>query len=230
MVPFTVCEAIHQGPLASVTAGGVHQLEMHQQGLLEFRAHTKRIIRDCLERDEVLHAVQHAHALGVNDNRLHILREDLVTLDRLGTGIVQSIGTWSRHFGHLAVDVDKSVVCRDNGLSPRAVFIWIGRDMVERIQTESEALSTGNPYAAGESSRNFQAYGSSLQTLPSTHNFAQKVSPSPLVSLAMASQKFKVSDVLHAGPPPTWYDPQIAKAGIAAIRRGIPCGGGDKRV
>jgi hypothetical protein len=211
---------------------------MHQQELLEFRVQTKKTIHECLARDEVLDAVQHAHALGVNDGRLTLLREDLATLDQLGTSLVRAIGVWSRRFGHLACDIEKSPESQYHGIRPRAVFVWMGRDVVERIQTESEALSSGNPNAVGDWEVTPENLGSEIKDgnmpTPGAPGFRKampdKFIPPPLVSLAMVSQKFEVSDVLHEGPPPNWYQPRIAKAGIAAIRRGIPCGGGDKRI
>jgi len=228
-----VCENIRQASLSSVTAGSVYQLEMHLQELLDYREETKQLIQQCLTREEVLEAVQHAHALGVNDTRLNLLREDLVALDRLGTNLVRAIGVWSRRFGHLAVDSDKSPGCRERGMQPHAVFVWIGRDMVERIQTESEAVSSGNVHTIGGmqlSQEGSVSDGSVQRPLSSGKAKPGKFISAPLVSMAMVSQKFAVSEVLHEGPPPNWYHPRIAKAGIAAIRRGVPCGGGDKRL
>jgi len=230
-IPVDIREAMQRGPFTSVTADSVYRLEMHQQELLEYRAATRSIILDCMEREVLSKAVQQAHVLGVNDKRLAMLRDNLTALDQIGTCLVRAIGTWSRRFGHLAVDVSKVPSIAAGGVRPRAVFQWIGRDVVEWIQTEAEAIASGHPWGdsaqpatketSREAPRRSQIGGRGEPSL--------KMASSPLVSLAMSGQRFKVGDVLHEGPPPTWYHPRVAKAGIQAIRRGIPCGGGEKR-
>jgi hypothetical protein len=242
LIPLDIRSEICDGPFMAMTADSVYRLEMHQTELLEFRHATRRIINECLEHDRILEAVHHSHALGVNDSRLSSLREYLVVLDRLGTSLVRAIGVWSRRFGHLVVDISKLSVPRSGIPKPRAVFVWKGHDMVERIQTVSDALSAGSPQLLADAMTEQDS-----QTRDVLMNAGAKVhgqrgaagmkakdkkaasATSPLVSLAMVSQKFSVNDVLHEGPPPTWYRPRIAKAGIAAIKRGTPCGGGDKR-
>jgi len=242
LIPPDVQTEIFDGPFMAMTADSVYRLEMHQKELVDFRLATKRIIHDCLKHDEILEDVQHSHALGVNDNRLSSLREHLLVLDRLGSGLVRAIGVWSRRFGHLVVDAQK-LSRRSGSLKPRAVFVWKGRDMIERIQTVSDAISSGSPQLLADAAaeRELQSgdfnmnagvklNGQRSSAAPKDKERKAASSISPLVSLAMVSQKFSVNDVLHEGPPPTWYHPRIARAGIAAIRRGIPCGGGDKRV
>lgn len=228
---------INDGPFMAMTADSVYRLEMHQKELLEFRLSTKRIIHDCLEHDAIFEVVQNSHALGINDSRLSSLRDSLVVLDRLGTSLVRAIGVWSRRFGHLVVDMTK-LPFREGQPKPRAVFVWKGHDMVEHIQTVSDALSAGSPYLEEQenptsnapTNAGVKSNGRRGSAVSKEKDKRMASASSPLVSLAMVSQKFSVNDVLHEGPPPTWYHPRIARAGIAAIRRGIPCGGGDKRI
>eukprot|EP00435_Cladocopium_sp_Y103_P036565 s1049_g9.t1 len=46
-----------------------------------------------------------------------------------------------------------------------------------------------------------------------------------LAAATVAAQNFKVADVLFEGPAPSWYRPTVARAGIKALKRGLPCGG-----
>lgn len=254
-VAIMVREEMRAGPFASITPDSVYRLEMHLHELLEFRIETKRIVFEWLRREAVLDAVKRAHALALNDARLGELREDLSELDRLSVSIVRMCGAWSRRFGHLAVDVTKLTVSLGDGPTPHAAFLWAGRDVVERVQTETEALCAGRPFIGdfagggekeaggncGNPGESVGGLGSWLEKggraplMPETGALSASQSPSsrplaPLVSSVITHQRFKVSDVLHDGPSPPWYHPRIARAGIKAMRRGVPCGGRDKRL
>eukprot|EP00747_Dinoflagellata_sp_TGD_P080603 gnl/TRDRNA2_/TRDRNA2_160969_c1_seq1.p1 gnl/TRDRNA2_/TRDRNA2_160969_c1~~gnl/TRDRNA2_/TRDRNA2_160969_c1_seq1.p1 ORF type:complete len:593 (+),score=95.28 gnl/TRDRNA2_/TRDRNA2_160969_c1_seq1:42-1781(+) len=216
--PARVRQAVKAGPLATVTPESAYQLERHLKELITFGCETRQLICAWLDREEVLKAVCQAHAVCVNDDRLAELKSDLVKLDKLGTAMLNSIDRWARKFGHLAVDVTK-VPHLPADRPPPTIFVWGGRDCVERIQSESDALSRGEPQllAAAGDMLQANAFGSAVKF------------PSPLVCSAMAAQKFAVNDVLNDGPPPQWYRSEVAEAGIQAVKRGRPCGGGDRR-
>eukprot|EP00930_Biecheleria_cincta_P002815 TRINITY_DN1037_c0_g2_i1.p1 TRINITY_DN1037_c0_g2~~TRINITY_DN1037_c0_g2_i1.p1 ORF type:complete len:937 (+),score=181.82 TRINITY_DN1037_c0_g2_i1:107-2917(+) len=265
--PLEVRTAITQGPLSSTTPDSLYRLQAHLQELHNFEKDTKHIITDWLQRAKLLESICSTHALGVNDARLGSLRTDLVQLDHLSSTIVRNIGNWCRRFHHLVVDNSRDPSAVPSTLKPRAVFIWGGRDCIERIQTDSDKLSHGDlsgislalglrsaPKGGSEEldgeetesgteqedswSQRLTDWGfASASGAPSGRAAnavkAQKahgVPPSPLIAATVASHNFEVTDVLFEGPAPSWYRESVAKAGIKALRRGQPCGGGDKRL
>jgi len=243
-VPAAVCEHMHSGPMSLASPHSLHHLERHLKELLEFEAATSRIISGWLQREALIEKVKGTHVLGYNDARLGHLRADFGRLDRLSVGLVRLVGTWCQRFGHLAVDATRLPVSRplEPGQKLRAVFVWGGRDVVERIHSDADFLARGDLQQLGRGAVVRAAVGQAVlpdvddPSLQLSASGAASASPlveapqTPLVLAAAVSRKPTVSEVLHEGPPPPWYSPQVARAGINALRRGQPCGGGERRL
>jgi hypothetical protein len=132
--------AMTDGALSRVSPESVHRLEVHLRELMEFRTETQNLIGLWVERGQLLESVRGSHALGVNDARLVALRADLQRLSQLSTLIVRAIHSWSRRFGHLVVDNSQAVPGKPK---PVCMFVWQGRDCVERVHGDAEALARG---------------------------------------------------------------------------------------
>eukprot|EP00927_Polykrikos_kofoidii_P016984 TRINITY_DN17715_c0_g2_i1.p1 TRINITY_DN17715_c0_g2~~TRINITY_DN17715_c0_g2_i1.p1 ORF type:complete len:840 (-),score=177.97 TRINITY_DN17715_c0_g2_i1:136-2307(-) len=241
-IPVAVRDAIEHGPFATVTPGSLYQLEMHLKELIAYHLRTRSIITDWLERETLLETIKHAHALGVNDGRLEKLMGDLRRLEDVSKALLSACGAWSRRFGPMAVDVTKVQHLSLGGALPRAIFVWAGRDMAERIQSDSHALSRGDSHLAGvngvvarpgsrrQASQDERKHRQSVVSGSGAAAVSARRRPCPLVASALMAQRYGPTDVLHQGPPPPWYSQQVAEAGIKAIRRGVMCGGGEKRL
>jgi len=251
-IPLSVRESVAEASLASVTPHSLVRLRRHHKELLQYEAETKRIVSGCVSREALMDVIRCAHALGVNDARLGTLKADLVKLDRLSTDLVRAIGVWSRRFPHLCVDETKlpGGILSPGGAKRRGIFVWGGRDCIERVQSDSDALSRGevhvleaasSPEMPAElevaSSGDVGGAGAGMSDWIADKNAVGEmgnsaagklptttgVKPCPLVSSAMASQEWTINDVLHNGPPPAWYRNRTARAGIKALRRGGQC-------
>eukprot|EP00931_Biecheleriopsis_adriatica_P011311 TRINITY_DN11238_c0_g2_i1.p1 TRINITY_DN11238_c0_g2~~TRINITY_DN11238_c0_g2_i1.p1 ORF type:complete len:993 (+),score=195.92 TRINITY_DN11238_c0_g2_i1:65-3043(+) len=256
-IPFELRKALSDGPLTAATPDSLYRLKAHFQELQNYEAATKKLIKDWLQRDMLLEAICGMHALGVNDARLVTLRADLQKLDQLSTRLVRDIGHWCRRFADLIVDPARDHSAIASSAKPRPIFIWGGRDAIERIQSDADRLSRGDltiiqpltgeqevaDVAGADTEADEQDDWSQRLTdwgfarAPSGRAAnavkAQKALPKPSCPLAaatVAGQNFKVADVLFEGPAPSWYRESVAKAGIKALKRGQLCGGGDKRL
>ena len=58
-----------------------------------------------------------------------------------GCSLVKDIGSWCLRFRELIVDVSKATAVASK---PRAIFVWAGRDAVERIQQDAARLLRGD--------------------------------------------------------------------------------------
>mmetsp|Transcript_37607 Transcript_37607/g.89819 ORF Transcript_37607/g.89819 Transcript_37607/m.89819 type:complete len:910 (+) Transcript_37607:43-2772(+) len=245
-IPLDVRTEFDEGALAHVTPESLYQLQAHLNQMQRYETATRKLIKDWLCRDQLLEAVCSSHALGVNDQRLVKLKADVQKLDRLSCKLVSDIGAWRRHFAQLIVDVSRDPMVSP-GRTPAPVFVWGGRDAIERIQSDAERLVRGDLSVFHQPNLSEQfaskAPGSemgaenSLSTRFKDWGFASTskskgwvLPPCSLASATVAAQNFKVTDVLFEGPAPSWYRSKVAKAGIKALKRGLPCGGGDKRL
>ncbi|CAK0816281.1 unnamed protein product, partial [Prorocentrum cordatum] len=112
------------------------------------------------------------------------------------------------------------------GRRPRAVFVWGGRDAVERVQRDSEALARGEVHAVGRggpASREVEqllagALPGDVDAAGARAGAAEAQPCPPLIAQAAAAQVYAVNDVLHEGPAPSWYCPAVAKVGVKAIK------------
>eukprot|EP00931_Biecheleriopsis_adriatica_P011310 TRINITY_DN11238_c0_g1_i1.p1 TRINITY_DN11238_c0_g1~~TRINITY_DN11238_c0_g1_i1.p1 ORF type:complete len:1001 (+),score=201.19 TRINITY_DN11238_c0_g1_i1:51-3053(+) len=256
-IPLELRTVLSDGHLTAATPDSLYRLKAHFQELQNYEAATKKLILEWLQRDTLLEAICGMHALGVNDTRLTMLRADLQKLDRLSTSLVRDIGHWCRRFGDLIVDTSRDHSAMASTSKPRPIFVWGGRDAIERIQADADRLSRGDltvfqppeveqevADAAGAEaeadggddwSQRLTDWGFARASSGRGNQAvkAQKKLPmpaSPLAAATVAGQSFKVADVLFEGPAPSWYRESVAKAGIKALKRGQLCGGGDKRM
>lgn len=223
-----VCESIHNGVMSFVSPHNLHAMEKHLRELLEFEAATHRLIGAWLQREALVERIKGTHVLGVNDGRFAGLKADLAKLDRLGVGLVRSVGDWSRRFGHLVVDILRLPAANLISQAPRAVFVWGGREIVERIHSDSDFLQRGELHNLGRAAVVRAGAGQAVITDGERPQPAHV--PPPLVVATVAAQRCTVAEPLHEGPPPPWYSRKVAQAGIEAIRRGATSRGGDRRL
>jgi len=126
----------------------------------------------------------------------------------LSTDLVRAIGAWSRRFEKLVVDVERAQAV-PGGRRPRAVFVWGGRDAVERVQRDSEALARGEVHAVGRggpASREVEqllagALPGDVDAAGARAGAAEAQPCPPLIAQAAAAQVYAVNDVLHEGRP-----------------------------
>lgn len=242
-IPLDLRTAMDDGPMTSVTPESLYYLQAHLDNMQQYESATKKVIKNWLRREKLLESVCNSHALGVNDQRLIKLKADVQRLDRLSCTLVTDIGTWSRRFADLIVDPSRDPMAPPNHPKPRPIFVWSGRDAIERIQSDAERLVRGDLSACHlqDDSSSKAPQGSEDQSVSqrfkdwgfassSQKSKAVLLPPCSLAAATVAAQNFKVTDVLFEGPAPSWYRPTVARAGIKALKRGLPCGGGDKRL
>lgn len=221
-----VCESVHRGPMAHMSPHGLHQLDNHVRELEEYREATQRLIGGWLQREALIDKIKGTHVLGVNDARLSTLKADVAKLDRLGVGLVRLIGEWSQRHGHLIVDTTRlpaAAALAASGQVVRPVFVWGSRDCVERIHSDSDFLAKGELHHVGCSAVVRTAVGQTLHLHDADAAGKESaLAAAPLVTAMVAAQKSSISNPLYEGPPPPWYSPKVARAGIEAIRRGTP--------
>mmetsp|Transcript_32368 Transcript_32368/g.58803 ORF Transcript_32368/g.58803 Transcript_32368/m.58803 type:complete len:966 (-) Transcript_32368:90-2987(-) len=143
-IPLDVRKSIIEGPLTKVTPDSVFRLQAHWQELQSYEKETKNLIKDWLQRDRLLQSICGTHTLGINDVRIETLKSDVKKLDTLSTSLVRNIGGWCRRFPNLIVDISRDPSAPAKAEKPRAIFQWNGRDGIERIQSDSEALARGD--------------------------------------------------------------------------------------
>lgn len=239
-IPLDLRSAMDDGPMTSVTPESLYHLQAHLDDMQKYESSTRKLIKNWLRREKLLESVCNSHALGVNDQRLAKLKADVQRLDRLSCSLVNDIGTWSRKFSELIVDPSRDPMAPPNSSKPRPIFVWAGRDAIERIQSDAERLIRGDlsvchrddskaPQGSEEQSvsQRFKDWGFASSSQKSK---ALLLPTCSLAAATVAAQNFKVADVLFEGPAPSWYRPTVARAGIKALKRGLPCGGGDKRL
>jgi hypothetical protein len=227
-VALDVQEPVRALSVNQATPQALSALEDHLAELLVFQAETKRIISGWLDREKLIVFVQTTKALCLNDHRLNEIQDSLKQLDALSTDIVRAIGTWSRRFERFVVDAQRAQKKLDGKSRPRAVFVWGGRDGVERVQTDSEALARGEVLAVGRGGGGGPAAdlitaamreaGVEQRASAGQTERAKSHRCPPLVAQAAATQRYEVNNPLHEGPAPAWYSPTVAKAGIKAIK------------
>ncbi|CAE7354649.1 slc38a6, partial [Symbiodinium sp. CCMP2456] len=256
-IPLDLRTSLNDGALASVTPGNLYQIQAHLKRLQSFEISTRKLISKWLTREKLLEQICTSHALGVNDNRLVSLKANVQKLDKISSSLVSEIGIWGRRFADFVVDASRDPLAPTTLPKPRPIFVWGGRDAIERIQSDAERLVRGDMSVfhqpqqrddeaskhAGSDlegdhslSQRFKDWGFASSTSRyAKGSKSQKASSAglPTCTLAAATvsaQSFKVTDVLFEGPAPSWYRAKVAKAGIKALKRGLPCGGGDKRM
>jgi hypothetical protein len=222
-IPASVRQAIKNGPMSEVTPGSIFELERHLQELLSFDASTRFIICDWIDRENTLEAIKHAHALCINDARLDELKVNLQTLDKKSTELLRSIDQWTCNFSHFIVDVAR--IGSTTELSTDPLFIWRGKNAAEQIREDVAALARGEPHLAGGVGPVDHEIVKDVDSLPQlsqsalTDMFRGGAAPPPIVLEAMKTQKYAIHDVLFDGAPPTWYQPRVARVGLAALHR-----------
>lgn len=256
-IPLDLRTSLNDGALASVTPGNLYEIQAHLKRLQSFEISTRKLISKWLTREKLLEQICTSHALGVNDNRLVSLKANVKKLDKISCSLVSEIGIWGRRFADFVVDASRDPLAPTTLPKPRPIFVWGGRDAIERIQSDAERLVRGDmsvfhqpqqrddeasKHAGSELegdhslSQRFKDWGFASSTSRYARGSkSQKASSAglPTCTLAAATvsaQSFKVTDVLFEGPAPSWYRAKVAKAGIKALKRGLPCGGGDKRM
>lgn len=215
-----VCESIHRGPMSHVSPHGLHHLHRHQKELEEYKGATEQLVVAWLQREVLIDKIRSTHVLGVNDSRLTGLRADLATLDQLGVHLIRMVGDWSQRYAHFIVDVTRlpaAAAIAAAGRVVRPIFVWGSRDIVERIHSDHDFLAKGEVHNVGHAAVVRTCVGQALH-LPDGVESPNMVAV-PLVAAAAAAQKSSIADPLHEGPPPPWYSPRVARAGIEAIRR-----------
>eukprot|EP00435_Cladocopium_sp_Y103_P038209 s1049_g10.t1 len=162
-IPLDLRSAMDDGPMTSVTPERTEQPipvsgqvgcklptvilqcpQAHLDDMQKYESSTRKLIRNWLRREKLLESVCNSHALGVNDQRLAKLKADVQRLDRLSCSLVNDIGTWSRKFAELIVDPSRDPMAPPNSSKPRPIFVWAGRDAIERIQSDAERLIRGD--------------------------------------------------------------------------------------
>eukprot|EP00913_Durusdinium_trenchii_P001336 g1234.t1 len=226
-IPLDLRTAMDDGPLATVSPANLGHLQTHLDEMQQYEFATKKVIKNWLRRQRLLEAIASAHALGVNDQRLVKLKADVQKLDRLSCTLVNDIGNWSRRFAELIVDPSRDPMASPSRPTPRPIFVWGGRDAIEQIQSDAERLIRGD-LSVGQQDE--QSKSQRFKDWGFARSKAALLPPCSLAAATVAAQNFKVTDVLFEGPAPSWYRPKVAKAGIKALKRGLPCGGGDKRL
>lgn len=222
-IPANVRQVIKDGPMSEVTPGSIFELERHLEELLSFSASTRFIICDWIDREKTLEAIKRAHALCVNDARLDELKLNLQSFDDQSTELTRSIDQWTCNFSHFIVDVAR--IGGKTELSIDPLFIWSGKNAVDQIREEVAALARGEPHLAGSvGPADHHEIVKDLDSLPQlsqstlTDMFRCGKAP-PIVLEAMKAHKYSMHDALFDGSPPTWYQPRVARVGLAALQR-----------
>eukprot|EP00746_Dinoflagellata_sp_MGD_P147828 gnl/MRDRNA2_/MRDRNA2_80142_c0_seq1.p1 gnl/MRDRNA2_/MRDRNA2_80142_c0~~gnl/MRDRNA2_/MRDRNA2_80142_c0_seq1.p1 ORF type:complete len:928 (-),score=196.47 gnl/MRDRNA2_/MRDRNA2_80142_c0_seq1:126-2525(-) len=162
----------------------------HCRELVEYRAATLDIIADVALRERLLEAASNTHALCLSDPRLDDLDAGLSQLNEMGTQVVRGICEWGQRFGHLFFNQEKvQRLGHKKWQDVGPVFIWAGRDYLEKVYSDGLALEQ-------------QYNGASV-----------------LVKGMLSNRQMTVNSALHDGPPPLWYNEKVAQAGIKMMAR-----------
>jgi len=217
--PLPVREEYRKGPLQAATPLTVYQLEVHLRELLDYRAETKQLIFDVMDRESVSETLNHPTALCLGDERLVSVQAAVARLDAMSVQVLRAVGSWARRFQHLIVDTTRHAALQATGGDPPAVFVWGARDYAETIQTDSQAVASGSPSSAGPRKERASTAPAGGRTKQMALGMEAKTSgTAPLVKSVLTKQRQSVLDVLHPGPPPPWYSRKVADAGVKRIR------------
>mmetsp|Transcript_21785 Transcript_21785/g.40061 ORF Transcript_21785/g.40061 Transcript_21785/m.40061 type:complete len:929 (-) Transcript_21785:48-2834(-) len=218
--PLPVRQEYRNGPLHAATPHTVYQLEVHLRELLDYRAETKQLIFDVIDRESVSETLNYPTALCLGDERLVSVQAAVTRLDVMSVQVLRAVGAWARRFQHLIVDTTRHAA-KTTGSAPPAVFVWGARDYAEIIQTGTQAVANGSPPSAAqrkERASTAPAGGRARQMTPGMEAKRDVAGTAPLVKSVLTKQRQSVLDVLHPGPPPPWYSRKVADAGVKRIR------------
>ncbi|CAE7240544.1 slc38a6, partial [Symbiodinium sp. KB8] len=143
-IPLDLRTSLNDGALASVTPGNLYEIQAHLKRLQSFEISTRKLISKWLTREKLLEQICTSHALGVNDNRLVSLKANVKKLDKISCSLVSEIGIWGRRFADFVVDASRDPLAPTTLPKPRPIFVWGGRDAIERIQSDAERLVRGD--------------------------------------------------------------------------------------